>query len=47
MASVGVALFLIGVKLVVWLFTDSLSILASLVDSVLDAVFVREVYNFV
>jgi ferrous-iron efflux pump FieF len=37
MASVGVALLLIGVKAAVWLLTDSLSVLASLADSVLDA----------
>ncbi|MBU0479728.1 MAG: cation diffusion facilitator family transporter [Proteobacteria bacterium] len=36
-ASVGVALLLVSVKLAVWLLTDSLSILASLVDSMLDA----------
>jgi len=37
-ASVAVAVSLIGVKAVVWLLTDSLSVLASLVDSGLDAV---------
>ena len=37
MASVGVALLLIGVKTSVWLLTGSLSVMASLADSVLDA----------
>ena len=37
LASVGVALLLIMVKSGVWLLTDSLSVLASLADSVLDA----------
>jgi ferrous-iron efflux pump FieF len=36
LASVSVALLLIGVKTGVWLLTGSLSVLASLVDSVLD-----------
>lgn len=36
-ASVAVALSLIAVKAVIWLLTGSLSVLASLVDSVLDA----------
>jgi ferrous-iron efflux pump FieF len=36
LASVLVALFLVGVKTWVWLFTGSLSVLASLVDSLLD-----------
>ena len=34
--SVGVALIIISVKLVAWVMTDSLSLLSSLVDSVLD-----------
>jgi ferrous-iron efflux pump FieF len=37
-ASVAVAVALVGVKAVVWLLTGSLSVLASLVDSLLDAV---------
>lgn len=37
-ASVAVALLLIGVKSWVWLLTGSLSVLASLVDSLLDAI---------
>jgi ferrous-iron efflux pump FieF len=35
-ASVSVATVLIGVKLVAWLMTDSISVLSSLVDSLLD-----------
>jgi len=37
LASVSVALLLITVKATVWLLTDSLSVLASLADSILDA----------
>ena len=36
-ASVAVATVLIGVKLAAWLMTDSISVLSSLVDSLLDA----------
>ncbi len=36
-ASVGVASCLIGVKLLAWLWTDSVSMLSTLMDSVLDA----------
>ncbi len=36
-ASVSVATVLIGVKLAAWLMTDSISVLSSLVDSLLDA----------
>ncbi len=35
-AAVGVALCLIGIKLAAWLMTDSVSLLSSLVDSVMD-----------
>lgn len=35
-AAVGVALTLIGIKLAAWLVTDSVSMLSSLVDSVMD-----------
>ena len=37
-ASVATALTLIAVKLVAWVLTDSVSLLSSLIDSVLDAV---------
>lgn len=37
-ASVAVAAFLITIKLIAWLVTDSVSVLSSLVDSVLDAI---------
>lgn len=36
-ASVATAMVLIGVKLVTWLLTGSISVLASLVDSLMDA----------
>ena len=36
-ASVATAMVLIGVKLVAWLYTDSVSLLSTLIDSVLDA----------
>ncbi len=36
-ASVSTALVLIGVKLVAWIYTDSVSLLSTLIDSVLDA----------
>ena len=36
-ASLGVALFLIAVKFAAWLFTDSVSLLSTLIDSLLDA----------
>jgi ferrous-iron efflux pump FieF len=35
-ASVGTAVVLIVTKLAAWLFTDSISLLASLIDSLLD-----------
>ncbi len=35
-ASVGVAVILIGVKIVAWLLTDSVSLLSTLIDSLLD-----------
>ena len=37
-ASVGVALFLIGLKTYAWVMTDSLGLQATLIDSILDAV---------
>ena len=37
-ASVGTACLLIAVKLAAWLYTDAVSVLASLVDSLIDAV---------
>ena len=37
-ASVAVAGFLILVKLAAWLYTDSISLLSTLIDSLLDAV---------
>jgi len=37
-ASVTTAILLIGVKLVAWLLTGSISVLASLIDSIMDAV---------
>ena len=36
LASVGVALVLVGIKLVAWLMTDSVAVLSSLADSLLD-----------